>query len=191
MRFSPPLPSVHVSRRRFLRGLVAAVPAALALGGPARALASAVEERRLELLNTHTGEALEASYFRLGAYCEDSLGSLDHLLRDFRTGDVSPIDRGLYDQLHELATLAGCDARFEVISGYRSPATNAMLGARSGGVAKRSLHMDGRALDVRLKGVPTARLSDLALSLQRGGVGYYRKSDFVHIDTGRVRSWAG
>jgi uncharacterized protein YcbK (DUF882 family) len=181
----------RASRRRFLRGVLLGVPAGLALGGPGRALAAALETRTIELVNTHTGESLQAAYFRDGDYCGESLTALDHLLRDFRSGEVAPIDPRLFDQLHEVAALAGRDARFEVISGYRSPATNAMLNSRSSGVARHSLHMEGRAIDVRLTGLRSERLRDLALSMKGGGVGFYRKSDFVHLDTGRVRTWAG
>lgn len=183
--------SFRVSRRSFLRGVLIGVPAAVALGGPGRALASSLETRSLELVNTHTGESLKADYFLGGSYCEQSLFALNHLLRDFRTGDVAPIDPQLFDLLHGTAVLAGKEPRFEVISGFRSPATNAMLNERSSGVARRSLHMEGRAIDVRLQGYRTDRLRDLALSMQAGGVGFYRKSDFVHLDTGRVRTWAG
>lgn len=183
--------SLRVSRRRFLRGVLVGVPAAVALAGPGRALAAMVEERSLEFFNTHTGETLKAAYFKAGSYCQEALTGFDHLLRDHRSGDVACMDRALFDLLHDVAALAGKDARYEVISGYRSPATNAMLNANSSGVAKRSLHMDGRAIDVRLVGYRTDRLRDLALSLQAGGVGFYRKSDFVHLDTGRFRTWAG
>lgn len=190
MRQPSPVP-FRVARRRFLRGVLLGVPAAVALGGPARALASVTQARSIEFFNTHTGEALKADYFSAGSYCEETLAAFDHLLRDHRSGDVARMDRRLFDLLHDVATLAGKEARFEVISGYRSPATNAMLNARSSGVAKRSLHMDGRAIDVRLTGYRTDRLRDLALSLKTGGVGFYRKSDFVHLDTGRVRTWGG
>ena len=101
------------------------------------------------------------------------------------------MDRRLFDLLHDVAVTAGREPRYEVISGYRSPETNAMLNARSSGVAKKSLHMQGRAIDVRLSGYRTDRLRELALAAQQGGVGYYRKSDFVHLDTGRVRTWSG
>ena len=183
--------SFRVSRRNFLRGVLVGVPAAVALGGPGRAFASTLETRSLELVNTHTAETLKADYFLGGSYCEQSLFALNHLLRDFRTGDSAPIDPQLFDLLHDVAALAGKEPRFEVISGFRSPATNAMLNGRSSGVAKHSLHMEGRAIDVRLQGYRTDRLRDLALSMQAGGVGFYRKSDFVHLDTGRVRTWAG
>jgi uncharacterized protein YcbK (DUF882 family) len=181
----------RVSRRRFLRGVLLGVPAVVALGGPGRALGAAMECRSIELLNTHTGESLRTEYFGDGGYRDGSLSALNHLLRDFRTGEVAQIDRQLFDLLHDMAALAGREARFEVISGFRSAATNAMLNSRSNGVAKHSLHMEGRAIDVRLQGYRTDRLRDLALSLRSGGVGFYRKLDFVHVDTGRVRTWAG
>ncbi len=179
------------SRRRFLKGLLIGVPAAVALTGPGRALAGMTSARSVSMLNTHTGEQLSVEYYRAGSYCAESLGQLNHLLRDHRSGEVAAIDRRLFDLLHDSAALAGREPRFEIISGYRSPVTNAMLNARSNGVARKSLHMQGQAIDVRLVGYRTDRLRDLALSMQAGGVGYYRKSDFVHIDTGRVRTWSG
>jgi len=184
---------LRLSRRSFLRGLVAGGSLAVAQGWPVRAFASEGVDapRSLCLVNTHTGEELTTEFFRSGRYADDSLRSLNYLLRDYRTGDVAPIDPRLFDLLHDMARLADREPRFEVISGYRSPATNAMLNARSGGVAKHSLHMQGQAIDVRLAGYRTDHLRDLALSMSAGGVGYYRKSDFIHVDTGRVRSWAG
>ena len=180
----------RVSRRGFLRGVLIGVPAAVALGRPGQALA-AVERRRIELINTHTGESLATDFFTGGSYCRESLAAMNRLLRDHRTGEVATIDRNLFDRLHDMAVLADREPRFEVISGYRSPLTNALLNARSSGVARHSLHMEGRAIDVRLRGYRTDRLRDLALSLGAGGVGSYRRSDFVHIDTGRTRTWAG
>lgn len=114
---------------------------------------------------------------------------MNHFLRDFRTGEVHTIDPALLDVLFDLRTLADRDDVFQIISGYRSPTTNSQLRRKSGGVAKRSLHMDGKAVDIRLTGFPTRKLRDLALSLQCGGVGYYASSDFLHLDTGRVRFW--
>jgi uncharacterized protein YcbK (DUF882 family) len=143
------------------------------------------------MVSTHTGEHLEVRYFEGGAYLPAALRRMNQVLRDHRSGDVAAIDPRLFDQMHALAVCAGCAPHFEIISGYRSPATNEKLQQASSGVAKRSLHMDGRAIDVRLKGLPTARLRDLALALRSGGVGYYAKSDFVHLDTGRVRAWTG
>jgi uncharacterized protein YcbK (DUF882 family) len=184
-------PPHRINRRRFLRGVLLGVPAAVALTGPTRALGDAIERRVISLVNTHTAESLDIEYFSAGAYRDEALGALNHLLRDHRTGDVSPIDARLFDLLHDAAVLANREPRFEVISGYRSPRTNAMLNANSNGVARRSLHMDGRAIDIRLVGYRTDRLRDLALAMRQGGVGYYAKSDFVHVDTGRVRTWSG
>ncbi len=148
-------------------------------------------ERRLHLINTHTGEELDARYFTDGAYSPEQLGALDWLLRDYRTGGILAMDSRLFDLLHELALAAGRAPRYEIISGYRSAATNTMLAATTDGVSSHSLHMEGRAIDVRLVGMPAIALRDLALARQAGGVGYYPVSDFVHLDTGRVRSWSG
>ena len=181
---------VLAGRRRFLRGVLWGVPA-LACVSPVRAFAASLEERSIQLFNTHTREQLRACFYRAGTYCQDARSSLTHLLRDYRNGEQLAIDPGVFDILHEVAVAADREPRFEVISGYRSPATNAMLHEHSSGVATRSLHMEGRAIDVRLQGYGTAKLRDVALALARGGVGYYAKSDFVHLDTGRVRTWAG
>jgi len=190
------LPIRTADRRRLLQ-LLGAAPAVLAAGlGPLKALAGEVHPallatRQLSLVNTHTGERLAVRYCEAGQYLPTALGQLNHLLRDHRTGDVSTIDPALFDRLHALAQCAQCAPHFEIISGYRSPATNALLRESGSGVAKHSLHMEGRALDVRLAGTSCAKLRDLALELQAGGVGYYAKSNFVHVDTGRVRSWTG
>ncbi len=192
---APPSVPFDPSRRRTLHALGGG---ALALGllqaGAGTALAAApapTGARRLVFHNLHTHETVRVDYCVDGRYCADGLARIDHVLRDHRSGDVHVIDRNLLDLLHDVAGRAGRDAEYEVISGYRSPASNAMLHARSGGVARRSLHMDGRAIDVRLVGYDLAKLRDQALALERGGVGYYRASQFVHLDTGRVRTWAG
>lgn len=143
----------------------------------------------LAFYNTHTGERLSLVYRERGEYLTDAIAEIDRLLRDHRTGEVAPIDPRLLDQLHQLGALLDTKQPFHVISGYRSPATNAKLAAASGGVAKRSLHMLGQAIDIRMPGRPLQHLHRAALSMQAGGVGYYARSDFVHIDTGRVRSW--
>ena len=145
-------------------------------------------ERSLAFHHTHTDEQLSVTYFADGHYVVDSLFRIDHLLRDFRTGEIYPIDADLLDTLHILRSACG-GGTFEVISAYRSAATNAMLQARGDGVATNSLHLQGRAIDVRLTGCDTARLREAAIALARGGVGYYPVSDFVHLDTGRVRVW--
>jgi uncharacterized protein YcbK (DUF882 family) len=128
-------------------------------------------------------------YFQAGTYQASSLERINHLLRDFRTGDIHAIDPGVLDILFELQTLADRDEPFQVISGYRSPQTNAALRSHSSGVAEHSLHIQGRAIDVRLGGVATRKLQQLAMQMQRGGVGFYAQSDFVHLDNGRVRYW--
>ncbi len=180
----PEPPCACAGRRRILRAVLSAA-AFLAL--PARAAAGG--DGRLILVNTHTGEVLDTVYRTESGYLPGELGRLDWLLRDHRTGDVLPLDARLFDLLRELAGSAGLEPRYQVISGYRSPATNAMLVAGSDGVSSRSLHMEGRAIDVRLEGLPLERLRDLALARQAGGVGYYPSSDFVHLDVGRVRNW--
>jgi uncharacterized protein YcbK (DUF882 family) len=128
-------------------------------------------------------------YYGQGGYDSVTLARVNHFLRDFRTGEVHAIDPGVLDILYAVRSRAGRDDPFHVISGYRSPATNAFLHSHSSGVSKHSLHMVGQAIDVRLPGFPTRKLRDIALAMGRGGVGYYSASDFVHLDTGRVRSW--
>ncbi len=158
--------------------------------GAASASGAADAIARLAFVNTHTGERLDVVYREGTRYLADAISAIDRLLRDHRSGDVHPIDRGLLDQLDRLAALLGAGARpFHVISGYRSPATNAKLAARSGGVASNSLHTAGRAIDVRLPGMALSDLHRAALSMQAGGVGFYSRSDFVHLDSGRVRRW--
>jgi uncharacterized protein YcbK (DUF882 family) len=176
--------SVRLARRSLL-GVGAATMALLARPVPARV----ARPRSLSFLHLHTGERLSAVYFADGSYLREGLDAIDHVLRDHRTGEVKPIDPDLLDLVHELTGALGSASPIEVISGYRSPATNAMLAARSGGVARHSLHMDGMAIDLRLGDVRLSHLRDAALALQGGGVGYYPRSDFVHVDTGRVRSW--
>jgi len=137
-----------------------------------------------------TGEQLDVEFFR-GGYVADSLAAIQVLLRDFRNDEQHPIDPRLMDYLHDVARHAGVDPVFSVISGYRSPQTNEQLRERSSGVARHSLHLEGRAIDVRLAGVHCADLAGRALDLTRGGVGFYAKSDFVHLDTGAFRTWKG
>lgn len=173
------------SRRRFLTTLGASA----LVGAPSWARANSGAPRVLRLDNLHTGEKLAVEYFSAGRYLDDGLTAVNHVLRDFRSGDVGAIDATLLDLLHGLATLTGSQHPFQVISGYRSPATNAALRERSSGVASTSLHMRGQAIDIRLPDVPLATLRQAALSLQAGGVGYYAASNFVHVDTGRVRAW--
>ena len=145
--------------------------------------------RLLSFLNTHTGEAFADAYWENGNYLPDAMAAINHVMRDHRSGEVHEIDPRLLDQLHTLRGTVETTSPFQIISGYRSPATNAALAAASGGVATRSLHMDGRAIDIRVRGVELTRLRDAALAMSAGGVGYYASSDFIHIDTGRVRRW--
>ena len=184
-RRGSPLAEFQRARRRFLRGAAGAALAVL----PVAAWTALPQRRALSFVHTHTGETLSAVYFEGGRYLPAQLERINHLLRDFRTNEVHPIDPPVLDILADLRTLAAHEAAFEVISGYRSPATNAALREHSSAVAEHSLHMQGRAIDVRLQGYPTARLHELALQMQRGGVGFYPASDFVHVDDGRVRSW--
>jgi len=153
------------------------------------ALAAATAPRSLSLYNLHTGESLKATYFEDGAYLPDAIEAMDHLLRDFRTGEAHPIAPGLLDLVSTLRGRLESEQTVHVISGYRSPKTNAILRERSHGVAAHSLHMEGMAMDIRVPGVELAHLRDAALDLRRGGVGYYPDSDFVHVDIGRVRRW--
>jgi len=176
------------TRRRVLTA--GGASAAVLITGAARAQ-GAVAAKRLTLKNLHTPEAIEVEFRRGRAYVPESLAAVQTLLRDYRTGEQHTIDPALLDYLHDVAQLAGAAPVFSVISGYRSPQTNQMLHERSGGVASHSLHMEGRAIDVRLAGVDCADLAERALKMQRGGVGYYRQSDFVHLDTGRFRTWRG
>lgn len=183
----------HPPRRRFLRAgirVLGAVTAAPALVLPGRAWASPVRDLAMDHLHTH--ERIELVYARDSAYLPDALGQLDRFLRDHYSGEVGHIDPQLHDLLHAVRRELAVQRPFEVISGYRSPLTNARLKAtRGGGVATHSLHMEGRAIDVRMPGVALTDLRDAALALKAGGVGYYPHEQFVHIDTGRVRRWGG
>jgi len=173
------------SRRRFLCG---AAGLAVCLLVPGRVRAAVAPARALSFSNLHTGERLRVTYREGDAYVPGALASLDRLLRDHRTGEVHPIDPALFDVLSDVRDATG-GGTFEVISGFRSDATNRMLREHSHGVAEKSLHLVGRAIDVRLCGVETPRLRGAALGLRRGGVGFYPDLDFVHLDTGRVRFW--
>ena len=182
-------PPLGTPTRRALLRMGAFSLLAVALG-PTRALASTADARRLRMLNTHTGERTDVTYFDGRALVTDALSEVDHFLRDFRTGEVHPIDPGALDIAWVLARATERPGgTFEIISGYRSPTTNAALHERSAGVATHSMHLVGKAIDLRLPGVPLRVLRDAALALGRGGVGFYPSSDFVHVDTGRVRRW--
>jgi len=177
----------HATRRQFL-GSLASV-SALAFAGPASAL-PVREERVLSFFNTHTSERLTLPYFADGTYIAGALTRLETFLRDFRTGQQHAMDPRLFDLLHELRQATRAKGPFQVISGYRSPATNTMLHeSGAGGVALHSMHLQGRAIDIRVADVRTKVLRDAARELRQGGVGYYPDLDFVHVDTGRVRTW--
>lgn len=183
---------MQLTRRRFaLQSLLAVGAGGFALRARAQDSLQA-QHSRLELRNIHTGESFVGDVCASdGVFDQGCLMSMDHLLRDYRNGAVREIDRNLFTQLLALPRLLGVPARYEVISGYRSAATNEALRAAGHGVARNSMHLEGRAIDVRLLDVDCARLRDAALGAARGGVGYYQSSDFVHLDTGRVRTWAG
>jgi uncharacterized protein YcbK (DUF882 family) len=181
-------------RRRFLRRashmstLAAAAVALPAWPDPARAALHG--PRRLSLVHTHTGERISLAFAVDAHYPAPALGALDHFLRDHYSGAVGRMDPQLFELLHRVQRELGHAGAWEIISGFRGAATNARLRAtRGGGVARHSLHMEGRAIDVRLPGVPLAELRDAAVTLRIGGVGFYLHDRFVHLDTGRVRAW--
>jgi uncharacterized protein YcbK (DUF882 family) len=180
-----------LSRRRFL-GLGAA---ALSLPFLSRLSAFASPEpflppnRDLSFFNTHTGESAAVEYCHSGCLITPSLDKINHILRDDRTGDTKAIDVRLLDLLSALSRKISTDEPFHVISGYRSPSTNAFLRAHGGGVAANSLHLLGQAIDIRIPGLPLRDLYRAAVALRGGGVGIYPGSDFVHVDVGRVRTW--
>lgn len=177
----------HLRGRRAFLAATAAASAALLLPEPLRGLTAA---RSLDFLHTHTGERLTGiEYFTGTRYLPDALAEVNHHLRDWRTGEVHEIDPVLLDCLHALRQATGSRRPVEIISAYRSPATNAMLRAASTRVSATSLHMRGQAIDIRLGDVPLRHLRAAALGLRRGGVGYYPTANFVHVDTGRVRAW--
>jgi uncharacterized protein YcbK (DUF882 family) len=182
----------NVNRRSFLGFGALATAAALVPGRAAAAPAPRRRERVLSFFNTHTGERLKTAYCCDGEYQHEALQAINHILRDFRQNEVKPIDPHLLDLLHELAGTLETEQPYHVISGYRSPATNTLLRERGGahtGVASKSLHMVGKAVDIRVPGVKLDHLRGAARLLKLGGVGYYPSSNFVHVDTGRVRHW--
>jgi len=171
---------------------LAAAPGSLASGAAPVSVSASLglaPTRALRFAHTHTGERLAVEYFSRGDYLPDALSTVNYFLRDFRTGDVHDIDAGLLDLLHQLHAVTGSAKPFQVISGYRSPVTNQRLRQKSEGVAAGSLHMQGQAIDIRLADIPLPKLRNAARTARRGGVGFYPASDFVHVDTGRVRTW--
>ena len=145
--------------------------------------------KTLSFEHAHTGDKLKLTYFERGSYIEDALQEINYLLRDYHTDDIHPIDTALLDQLFDLKQSLGVNKPFHIVSGYRSPFTNAQLRKHSHGVAEHSLHMQGRAIDIRVEGVQTKTIRNAALAMARGGVGYYPQNNFVHLDTGGFRTW--
>jgi uncharacterized protein YcbK (DUF882 family) len=183
---SPRLARRRCNRRSFIRagsGLAASLLLPLAVFAKSR------QERQLSFHNTHTGENAAAVYWADGDYLPDGKQAIDEILRDHRTDEIYPIDTDLLDLLYLLRAGVQGSKPFEIISGYRSPATNAALRKKSAGVAKRSYHMQGKAIDIRLPGCDLDRLHQAALSIGAGGVGYYPGPEFIHVDVGPYRSW--
>ena len=180
---------MNINRRRLLQNMALTVPGVLLMAKPSLAIASISDTRALSFRHLHTNEKLSLDYFSDNHYQSESLNKFNYLLRDFRSSEVYPIDPKLFDLLYAIKLATGSKGQFEIISGYRSPKTNNMLRSKSNGVAKRSLHMQGKAIDVRLTDVNTDSVRRAAIALKAGGVGYYRKSNFVHLDTGRFRTW--
>ena len=179
-----------INANDYRSALLAAVAAALVSLLPASVnSATTLEERRLSFYHTHTRETLNVTYAINGEYVDSALVRINEFLSDFRTGDVEVVDPELLDLIHDVRESLNSSGTFEIISAYRSPKTNEMLRAQSSGVARNSQHVLGKAIDVRLRGTETSRLRDTAIEMQRGGVGYYAQSNFVHLDTGRVRRW--
>lgn len=178
----------HLDRRKILALGGAALTFAMCRPAFAAPLPAT---RTLSFYNLHTGESLKTTYCVNGSCVPGALDEINHVLRDFRTGETHDIDTRLLDLLAAIRNKAETNKPFHVISGYRSPKTNNMLRQNSSGVAKRSLHMLGEAIDIRIPGRDLSWLRQTALGLKRGGVGYYPKSDFVHVDVGRVRQWVG
>ena len=181
-------PELTQSRRRFLQ---TSLGLTTTLSLPQIALAKAHPAyRTLALHNLHTGEKIKATYWAEGEYQVSELAAINQILRDHRTGDVIDIDPNLVNWLNLLHEQVGGKKAFNVISGYRSPITNANLQKKSSGVAKKSYHMQGKAIDIALPGCDLAKLNAAALAMKVGGVGYYPRSGFIHVDTGPVRSWS-
>ena len=180
------MPRLSSSRRRF----IAACGGSLTALGTMGAAQAAVPARNVALHNMHTGEIVRTVYFADGRYVPSGLRTIDHVLRDWRTDEIIKMDPKVVDILYLLQRELDPDGPLEVVCGYRSPATNAMLRRRSRAVAKHSLHMHGMAVDFRLPNQPIRVLHEAAVSLKAGGVGYYPRSNFIHVDCGPVRYWS-
>jgi uncharacterized protein YcbK (DUF882 family) len=177
-----------VSRRSFIKGCL---QAGILTTLPTAAFAGRLDEPRYttNFINSHTGESFKGVYRIGNRYMPDAFEKISYALRDFRTGDVHPIDPRLIDIITSLHLRSKTSEPFQIISGYRSPKTNSMLRRTSSGVAKNSYHMKGRAIDLRIPSYSTKKLRDIAQQMKAGGVGYYGSSNFIHLDTGDVRTW--
>jgi uncharacterized protein YcbK (DUF882 family) len=179
-----------VSRRQLLKIGTVIAGCALAPSAAMGALRAPYPPRRtLKIYNLHTGESLNATYCEKGCYLEGALRDINYIMRDFRANEIKPIDTRLLDLLYTLNRRLDTQEPFQLISGYRTPATNAMLAARSEGVAHHSLHIEAKAADIRVQGKSLRDVWMASMNLMAGGVGYYPRSDFVHVDVGRVRFW--
>lgn len=180
----------NLSRRRFIKGL--AYGSLLAMGTPKiaeAAFSGFTNHKTLSLEHNHTGENLNLTYYEHGRYVYGALEEISYFLRDYHNDAIHSVDPALLDQLYDVKLLLGTNKPFHIVSAYRSPETNASLRRHSRGVARQSLHMEGRAVDIRMEGISAKTIRSAALMLQRGGVGYYPSSNFVHLDTGDIRTW--
>lgn len=182
-----------IDRRGLLKASIIAMGTGMVSAMTTPAMAAmrmpTVGSYKVNFRNAHTGESFNGVYRVGNKYLPDAFTQINHVLRDFRTGEEYPIDPRSIDIVFMLQNKTNTKTQFEILSGYRSPKTNSMLRSASEGVAKNSLHMVGQAIDLRLEGYSTKRLRDVAIDLRAGGVGYYQRSDFVHVDSGKVRHW--
>ncbi len=180
---------MSLNRREFLKLTTGGIALATFLPTQVFAASAKGKAKELSFKNIHTGERLSSRFFLDNRFITSELHKIAHICRDFRRNEIHEIDKELLIQVNAVQTLLNTNAEVQIISGYRSPATNERLRSNSNGVAKKSFHMLGKALDFRLKGVPLKEVRDAAVALKAGGVGYYPNSNFIHIDTGRARAW--
>ena len=181
---------MYCNRRRFLKiGALSTVSSLFPMTALASMNGFLIPKRRLSLYNTHTHEKLDVCYYTKGRYQPGALRKISYIFRDHHSGEIKPIHKDLIDFLNTISKTVGDGIQFHIISGYRSPETNAMLRKKNRAVARNSLHMKGKAADIRIPDYDTKKLSNICMKMQAGGVGYYPGSDFVHVDTGNVRRW--
>ena len=179
-----------LSRRNFIKLGMLAAAASVAPGAVfASRRVYLSPEKSLAFYNIHTGEGLRATYWFRGKYLSKAMDDINYIMRDYRTNEVRPIDTGLLDFLHAIGSKLEIRHNFYIVSGYRCPATNEFLRRKGKGVDKNSLHMYGKAVDIRVPKCDISTVRSAALNLRYGGVGYYPDSNFVHVDVGDVRSW--